>query len=387
MFSGITGLASSYDNIQSIKVTAIADTVIGAPETEETVSYAYVYVGEKNYDGGRSYRSGLRFNKVLIPQGTKIKTAKLTLNSNGTGNNDCNVTIYGEDVDNSAAFSTGAAGYADFNGRTKTTASVAWNSIASNAEGVSFDSPSIITIIQEIIDRAGWKSGNSLSILLYDNSSTSDAYRDFKGYNAGDVTKSATLYIETGTTNSATLFTSRIGDADDDKCIDHNAEEVSGIMRLGADAGSFTSCLRFAGVTVPQGATIQEAYIGLTASNFWGVNTGDYCNYKINGEDADNSAAFNFTTYAQWLADTRTITTNCSTVTNTMHWTDDMVYLTAQITNAVQEIVDREGWVNGNAMSFFLADNPDDWSTSYRCFWHCTTAPNYAAVLIIWYTA
>jgi hypothetical protein len=66
-------------------------------------------------------------------------------------------TVKGEDVDDSATFSTKA----DFDGRTRTTASVDIDTIT--AEDALWYSYDIKTIIQEIVNRAGWATGQDMA--------------------------------------------------------------------------------------------------------------------------------------------------------------------------------------------------------------------------------
>ncbi len=113
---------------------------------------------------------GLRFTSVNIPQGAKISSARLWLIPE-----DASVTIepawieiYGEADDNAPAYST----YANFSARTLTGAKVdkdmngvAWP--AADEHTINFADMS--EIVQEIVDRSGWASGNALAIRITDN--------------------------------------------------------------------------------------------------------------------------------------------------------------------------------------------------------------------------
>ncbi|MDP3998755.1 MAG: prepilin-type N-terminal cleavage/methylation domain-containing protein [bacterium] len=154
----------------------------------------YNLVTDVNGSGTRS--SGLRFVNITIPQGATITAAyiRIALPNGGSTNIDAN--IYADDADNSADFAN-ANPYVS--ARIKTTALVRWTAI--NAPLGYQQSPSIISVVQEIIDRSGWLSGNSLSILMfgidldkmegcsYDNSLTGSPYE------YGCLNKPPTLYI------------------------------------------------------------------------------------------------------------------------------------------------------------------------------------------------
>lgn len=130
--------------------------------------------------------SGCRFLAVSAPQGATITTAHISFRGSSTlSGATCNVRIYGEDVDDSTAFST----IGDFDGRTLTTASVDWDAIAAWSETVWYKSPSLVTIVQEIVDRALWVAGNSMTFIWDDNSSSANAYRFASSHSTGNPPK------------------------------------------------------------------------------------------------------------------------------------------------------------------------------------------------------
>ena len=124
----------------------------------------FIYAGDYStsyYD----YYSVLRFLSVAIPQGATIDSAYLHLRAEGTNGSATFYTkIKGEDVDDSAALST----QANADGRDRTSASVDWDLAAWNT-ATWYTSPDIKSIIQEIVDRAGWSSGNDLTLFWGDD--------------------------------------------------------------------------------------------------------------------------------------------------------------------------------------------------------------------------
>lgn len=130
------------------------------------------YIG--NTSGTSCWRAD-RFLNVGIPKGSTIVSAKITFYSNvALSGIVCNLRIYGEASDNASTFST----VANYNARVRTTAYVNWSAIPAWGAGVWYDSPNISTIIQEIINRSGWVSGNALVIYTDDNGSSWSAYRE-----------------------------------------------------------------------------------------------------------------------------------------------------------------------------------------------------------------
>ena len=125
-------------------------------------------------DIGREAWCGSRFNSVTIPQGAYITSAYVTFTAKSSDNATTSLNIYGEAVDNSATYTTNSN---DISGRTDTTATVAWSNMAAwSTVGATYSTPDISTILQEIVNRPGWTSGNSLSI-MYKSPDTSGRRR------------------------------------------------------------------------------------------------------------------------------------------------------------------------------------------------------------------
>ncbi|MFW9899899.1 MAG: hypothetical protein ACFFDY_01270 [Candidatus Thorarchaeota archaeon] len=76
-----------------------------------------------------------------------------------------------------------------------TTASVNWNNEGAWTLDTAYDSPDIKTIIQEIVNRGGWASGNDIQILVMENGSSTGAFRSFSNIDRGASYKAA-LYID-----------------------------------------------------------------------------------------------------------------------------------------------------------------------------------------------
>lgn len=132
------------------------------------------------YDWSEPDKTGLRFQNVTIPNGATILTAKIELKAvNSDSSTTCSVKIYAEDVDDASAFSTEA----NFDGRDKTpVAGIAWTNIGAWTNGSWYDSPSIVSAIQNVVNRGGWASGQDMAILILDNSSDEGAARFARSY-------------------------------------------------------------------------------------------------------------------------------------------------------------------------------------------------------------
>lgn len=121
-----------------------------------------------------------RFPNATIPQGATISVAYLELNANGApaGAGDPMLTkVYGIDEDNHTA----PTSFSDWNTDhgLHTTAAVDWD--FNTATSGTLTSPSLVSIIQEIVDRGGWSSGNAIGIHWDDDgtSFTDDTFGQF----------------------------------------------------------------------------------------------------------------------------------------------------------------------------------------------------------------
>ena len=104
--------------------------------------------------------AGLRFQAVTIAQGQLILAAVTRVFSVGTAFDDPDIYIYGEDIDNSPNFVTNA----DVTSRVLTTANTQW--FASGVGTGYKTSPDFTAVVQEVINRVSWASGNALTIIL-----------------------------------------------------------------------------------------------------------------------------------------------------------------------------------------------------------------------------
>jgi len=120
------------------------------------------------YDGNNrgNQTVGLRFNSVPIPQGAIISNAYIQFTCDETNSETTSLIIQGEDADHSNVFQTSNQ---NISSRQKTTTSISWNPPVWNQVGQSGAkqrTPDISTIVQEIVDRQGYSSGNSISIII-----------------------------------------------------------------------------------------------------------------------------------------------------------------------------------------------------------------------------
>ncbi len=117
------------------------------------------------YDNDRQ-TVGMRFIRVNIPQGAEIVNAYVQFEVDDPSTDAVSLTIEGQDVDNAATF-TSAAG--NISSRTRTTAAVSWSPAPWTKDGEAGRdqrTPNLAPVVQEIVNRPGWSSGNALAIIV-----------------------------------------------------------------------------------------------------------------------------------------------------------------------------------------------------------------------------
>lgn len=157
-------------------------------EVPSTMGYGNEPGAWANLQINPSYSFGIRFINVSIPKNAQITKAYVKLYSIGIpGHNQVNCLIYGDNVDN--ALNLTAMGCLDRSGRIYTNKSVDWDAPA--PYHVWVQTPSLASIIQEIIDRPGWEIGNPIALLFVTKNTDDTAV--FANYDQGNP---AELYIE-----------------------------------------------------------------------------------------------------------------------------------------------------------------------------------------------
>ena len=106
---------------------------------------------------------GVRFLGLGADQGACISSAYVQFRAQNSDSGNTDLTIFGEDADSAARFGAGAN---NISNRTPTTASVTWNDVEPWTSGDDFQTLDITNIVQEIVDRSGWSSGNDIVILV-----------------------------------------------------------------------------------------------------------------------------------------------------------------------------------------------------------------------------
>lgn len=161
------------------------------PSTSVSEDYAYEYnsggywtdytiVGYSS-SSSSAMKGAMRFNNVDISQGTSLVRAEWGFYiTDRDGSSNVKTTIYGIDEDNTGAFNSGTAATA----RTKTSASSSPICDSGLGSG-SLWRVGVKNQVQEIINRGGWSSGNSLGLIIEDNGTNTSEGNLIKDYGSG----------------------------------------------------------------------------------------------------------------------------------------------------------------------------------------------------------
>lgn len=175
--SGLSDSITFQNNLYGTGDCIVYETGEGHPSWDAMLTEAYGMCG---YETLYYYGTGMWFPNVTIPQGAEIGLAKLQFYATTTNEDLVNSIITGEAADNSQNFTD----IANYNARPRTSESVTWDNVAPWIKDRWHDSVAITPIIQEIVDRDGWTSGNALT-LFWEESEDSVGFRRFFSYEYG----------------------------------------------------------------------------------------------------------------------------------------------------------------------------------------------------------
>ncbi len=114
-------------------------------------------------DGSTVQTVAMRFDSLAIPRGARVTTAYIELTADETQPDVTNLTLYGEAVDNAATFTTASK---NISSRTKTSAAVSWTNIPVWNVGVPYRTPDLSSLIQQVVNRPGWVTGNAMAFIV-----------------------------------------------------------------------------------------------------------------------------------------------------------------------------------------------------------------------------
>ena len=133
---------------------------------------------------------GMRFQGIAVPQGATITSAYVQFQVDEVSTDAASLNIAAEDTDNAATFTTATN---NVSARPRTGATVIWTPSAwptVDVAGPDQRTPNIASLVQAVINRPGWTSGNALAVIV-----SGSGARVAKAYE-GSVGGAPALHIE-----------------------------------------------------------------------------------------------------------------------------------------------------------------------------------------------
>ena len=294
---------------------------------------------------GRQALTGLRFEGVRIPRGATVTSASLIFTPSADEKRGIKWKIQAEKAGDSAAFT---ATDGDLSKRAKTSGET-WT-LPDWREEEAVESVDLTKVVKEVTDQDGWCGGNALSFLISREDEKNDlAYkRRFFGFEAspGRAVRFKYSYEFDGRGDCNNASESKRNAARTDDAEQRTSGGRGDWNDSTLNLGTNWVGLRFPGVDVPPGATIERAYLELYAR----ASASRATTYTIRGENTGNAAAY---------SRARRDITGRSYFTETVswrpgRWSTGQVYRSADIKTLVEKQVGNAGWRAGNALAFVI---------------------------------
>lgn len=336
---------------------------------------------------------GMRFSGLSIPKGATITNAYVEFTTKETTWKEAtNLSLWAEDVDNSVTFTSTKN---SISSRPKTISSVTWNNLPVwSISSAKQPTPDLSTLVQQVVNRPGWTLGNALSIII--NGLGHRTPYSFDGSSA-NAPKLVVTYTTTGPlptlaptpaptpssspnpsstpTGTTTISSQVIASSDDveQNIANGSMYNSSSDLELTADGTTIqTIGMRFGNISIPQGATITNAYVEFVAKE----TQPDTTNINFYGQAIDNAPAF---TTAAFNVSSRTKTSSAVGWNAIPVWSVGSKYQTPNLASVVQEVINRPGWISGNVMALIVT------GSGHRTAYSFDGSSTKAAKLVVTY--
>jgi hypothetical protein len=187
------------------------------------------------------------------------------------------------------------------------------------------------------------------------------------------------LFLLAASAQGATLVDSVSFGIDDVFCVTTAIDLTQVYIAPGKDENTSRDAgFRFRSFLIPHGVTIDSAFISAYA---WYSNSTTTCSWVVYFEDT--ASADTFSTGADFQA--RAVTT-AHVEWNPDAWTGDTRYVSPDISDVLQEVVDRADYDSLDNVVLFIKDNSSTYSAT-RYISAYETSASQAVQLTVYYTA
>jgi hypothetical protein len=364
ILSGTPTAAEAGDNSFAIRVTdangssAITTLIVTIPTIEiaiatgaddaEQAANGAVSLNSSDLelvDDGGLQIVGLRFAGVNVPQGAVITEATIQFTADEAQSEVTRLSFGLVAVDSALPFSTAPN---NIGARPLVPYQVIWQPTtwAVGQAGTAQQTPNLAGLVQEVVSRPGWRSGNALAVIVEGSGHrTADAFEKAGGsppvlritYSAADPVLESTVYVTDGSDDA-------------EEADDGSVNLTSSDLELIDDGGPQVVGLRFSNLMLPKDAKVLDARMQFTTDEAQSEAT----SLRIQAHDADNTTTF---TAATNNISSRPRTSALATW-NLAEWANigerGPLQQTPDLSPLVTEIVSRPGWSSGNAIAFII---------------------------------
>ncbi len=152
-------------------ITVERQISLGSDDAEEPAAGGTVDLTSSDLEliregSSNNQQVGMRWQNVTVPQGAYITNAYIEFEadeSDDQASEPTTITFWGEDADDTVTFDNLTNKVTT---RTKTSSSVTWSNVPDWVIDNRYVTPDLSPVIQEIVDRGGWASGNNMVIIV-----------------------------------------------------------------------------------------------------------------------------------------------------------------------------------------------------------------------------
>jgi type IV pilus assembly protein PilY1 len=302
---------------------------------------------------------GLRFENVAIPQGATIVSANIEFTSSTSASISTDLEIKIENTAQALPF-TEVAGNISERYENTTTEKVSWGSVTSWKEGVTYTTPDLSGLLQDIVNKSEWCEDRTNPAFIISTGGGANPLRYAKSYDdrPAFAPRLKVRFDSTQISGNKECYwqswTGRVSSSTDDaeERLDDNFVFIgSPILELGQRSSKGDDPrlvgFRFKSVPISQGAKIAKAHLIFTSRNEGKDRTG---NLLIYGEKSPDASTF--------MREQRDVSKRPDTTKQSFsfeeNWEKDKRYQSPDITEVIEEIVQQPDWKTYNDLVLFI---------------------------------
>lgn len=298
-------------------------------------------------DGNNQF-IGLRFPALEVPADAFITNAYIQFTVDETDNLGGSVLIMVEDTDDAATFDETSGG---ISGRPVVADTITWSDIpewtSAGDAGEDQRTPNLADLVQAVISRDGWASGNAVSFIL-----TGTGERTAESYD-GTPSEAPMLVVEYVKAMTATFSLTASEDDVESDLSNGSLYTNSSDLELTTDGETpQVVSLRFPEVSLPANSTIGSAYVQFTVDE---VTTGGDVDVMILFEESGDPDPIG----GSYLPTDRDFALEVFW-NDIPDWTTEDAagpeQRTPDLSGSLQQLINREDWRNGNAVVIGMVD-------------------------------